>query len=687
MDLNKLSTEVAKFGIDFRFDGDPSNLPQAQRDLRRFRASLYLSYLKDISDYVTNVLAKPTAQGGLDGDYSFCKTGLQSPALIGDLASVFDYWVTPAVMEALDTANIKSVAGYQSYFNNRILNASDITWDTNVTAFLNSYPITKNALDQIAANFKLNIKTACERICRDRLAIQKLFSDDNQAVTLSSLKGIKSTGSDFHKGGQQVLILTFGVWWWIKPQKVPTPLQYFVPYPWWDLKLVYKPADLAVDCLLVGDSTAVNRALAPAPPFMQRSLTEIFNRRVARLNDPTMEPLPTYRILPMVTTSAQTPPPIRTAYGYIQYLSYDFGGTYLSAKNVYPFGYSDYVIFPKQNAQSIITKFYRQVGEWTAICSTFSLTDLHIENVRAHEYQPHLIDLEISLTAPMAVVEDTDLFMVQEENPIGGINGETLAGPNYWKISTSGQGLITSIQSVRGAKKQQQNRLRLFNGQLVPIDKASLIEGLKNGLEVLRACQQDDDFDPWFTRLHHVLVRLIPYATPDWTTLRQRIYELAPQGGVNIPLGTTIDESLLYKFSEEYGAYQVKRTPQPDFIVLDPSVVPGATAELTSFDIPTFYHQIDTTDILDSSGNPLTIPVNVTVQEDQPPPVQKASNIIPAGVYFAATPTTDIVKNGQVADLGGDAFDYRYGNLVWETTKALNPKPSAQNLNLIVSDK
>jgi hypothetical protein len=457
-----------------------------------------------------------------------------------------------------------------------------------------------------------------------------------------------------------------------------------VPYPWWDLKLVYKPADLEVDCLLVGDSAAVNRVVYPAQ-FMQQSLTEIFNARVAMLKDSTIEPLPTYRILPRNPTSSQTPPPIRGAYGYIQHLGYDLSGTSVTAKGYYPLGYSDYLIFPNQPQGPIVTKFYRQLGEWTALSTTFSLTDLHIENVRAYRYQPHLIDLEISLTAPMNTVEDTDLFIMLENSPIGGINGELLAGPNYWNMAVS-QGRINSTQSVRGKRRTLENRLQRPGKQIVPIDQGHLIQGFENGMGVLRACEEAGDFTTWFNRLNHVLVRLIPYATSDWTEARQRIYELAPQAGPGTQLAPTINETLLIKFSEGWGAYQDQQTPQPDFIVMDPTVVPGATGDLTGFDIPTFYHQIATTDILDSNGNALAVPANVMVQLDNPPPVQMAANINPQ-IYFRRPPTTDVVQNGQVADLGNDFFYQRVDDLVKEIRKALNPQQMAQSLNAIISDK
>ena len=60
----------------------------------------------------------------------------------------------------------------------------------------------------------------------------------------------------------------------------------------------------------------------------------------------------------------------------------------------YPFASSDFIVFRSQNEQSIVRDFYRMEGALAAICGSFSITDIHIENMRVVGLKPSLIDVE-----------------------------------------------------------------------------------------------------------------------------------------------------------------------------------------------------------------------------------------------------------------------------------------------------
>src|SRR5262249_1124905 len=132
-------------------------------------------------------------------------------------------------------------------------------------------------------------------------------------------------------------------------------------------------------------------------------------------------PLPTYKILPIKCMSAQKAgqdalAEVPNLYGYIEYLSYEGPDVY------YPFGTGDFTIFPLDEVGAKrITDFYQQMGEWVALACTFSLIDLHLQNVRVRRYQPYLIDLEVSLGEPIADVDQTFLF--ESLHRVGGIDG------------------------------------------------------------------------------------------------------------------------------------------------------------------------------------------------------------------------------------------------------------------------
>ncbi len=353
MDLNQLQAELSRLGVTLSSNSDPANIAAALPGQRQYRASLYLAQLQAAETFFTTTLAQPLPIG-LGAGYAFVQTALQSPELLNSLALSLDLWVGPAVQQHIEANNFANYAAYQNYFNNNILNLVNATYNVNVAAFYVQYPITANAVQRITANFQANIREACERIIADRVNIQNLFIDQFPGLTLDSLKAIKSTGSDFHKGGKQVLILTFATsWWW----------GYI---PWWsDLKVVYKPTDLEVDCLLVGNTAAVNNAIG-GPAFQAHSLAEIFNARGAANPPAGFEALPTYRILPRNPTSALPMGPgglpVRNAYGYIEHLGYDLTGSQVPYTNLYLYGASDFLIFQYQNEVPIITDFYHRMS-------------------------------------------------------------------------------------------------------------------------------------------------------------------------------------------------------------------------------------------------------------------------------------------------------------------------------------
>jgi len=149
-----------------------------------------------------------------------------------------------------------------------------------------------------------------------------------------------------------------------------------------------------VDSLIIGDSAAINRV---NPGFMTNSLIEIYNNRLKRYkenhSDFRGQPLATYRILPRNYISAHRvgyPLPIKNAYGYIEYLNYEFSGSDDDKlfSGFYPGAESDYLVFKTQDEKEIVRTFYRKEGALAALCCTFSLLDMHIENIRVKKYTP-----------------------------------------------------------------------------------------------------------------------------------------------------------------------------------------------------------------------------------------------------------------------------------------------------------
>src|SRR5262249_27463055 len=147
--------------------------------------------------------------------------------------------------------------------------------------------------------FQNNIRLACERVIADKRRIERFFQDAYSDLTLRSLDRIESTGSDFHKGGKQVLTLEFSAIY--IGRHIPPSRHQLQPGPRvTTFKLMYKPSDVEIDCLIAGKSDAINAVMKPRV-FMTESLTEIFNALCVQqqANLPNALPLPTYRILPI----------------------------------------------------------------------------------------------------------------------------------------------------------------------------------------------------------------------------------------------------------------------------------------------------------------------------------------------------------------------------------------------------
>jgi hypothetical protein len=690
MDLVQLQTRLRALGV---------------RPKETYRASLYIDYLNLAEAYFKNVLSKSVQNGGLGDDYPFVANALTSANLLQELADLLDFFVAPAVDADLRRAYAPPPGlghggpggwTYQNYFTGVILNANDVTFGNNITAFRTRYPITAAAFEKLAANFERNIFQSCRRIIADKTLLTAFYRDlYEDEFSILSLQKIKSTGSDFHKGGKQVLILTFAIVHTVDygPPIGPAPTRE-------ELKVVYKPSDLEVDCLILGDSAVVNRVLGP-PNFMAASLFEIYNQRLhtMKANDPafTGEPLTTYRILPRNYISAYNAGgpvlPIRNAYGYIQYLDNDVSGTAAQVFGYYPFGASDYLIFKTQSKNEITKIFYRQEGALAAVCCSFSIEDMHVENVRVMKYAPYLIDLEISLTSIISDIFDTRLSGAN-----GGITGVSIMGQDYeWGVSNiPGSASIGRIDSLT----YYQNRLwfAIEGRQKTPIavSRQYLLQGFADGMSVLQTCQQNGDFNVWFGRLNNVLVRYLAYGTSDFKRIRSKIFidqllERAPAPGA--ALADTQEAALRSFLTGEYDAFARAKDPtaNPDFVTLTQT---ECGPDYLNLDIPVFYYRIGSTAIIDSRGADVPIPPEVVINRpgvNPVPPTRRARVTGVGGIFNRATffnnlPMQTNVQQGQVQILGDGRFATRRNQLRATITQALGNNAGNSPTRLISDD-
>jgi hypothetical protein len=607
------------------------------------RACLYLQHIQDTYTFFNTTLRNAANNGGLGAGYSFVATAVQDPELLNALCNALDEFLCPAIQAHLLTAGNNLLPDFQTYYANNFLNAN---YPANVTAFFNTYVVTRDILLHIAQNFRNNILQACQRIYNDRAAIAKAFAS---GAEISKLTKIKSTGSDFHKGGKQVLILTFYMKVYVSVS-IPPP-----PSLW--LNLIYKPSDIETDCLIVGDSATVNAQHHIPQPFQDKSLFEILNTGIAAAlrNDPTLSLalLPTYRILPMAYTSTEPPDPvptplgyqlnIRRAYGYIEFLPHSH---YSGPWNFYAFGNSDYKIFPKQDKNAICRKFYRLIGQISAIAATFSISDLHAENLIVKNYLPYLIDLEISLTLPILEISNTVLYNRTEK---AGVNGARKEDDFAYR-----QERVRNILQINDHQEAAfgQNRMMTVTGSLIDPGGGSnpsyICKGLRDMIDVIQSANaphNNQDLNAWIARVNNILVRNLPMATGDFRTL-VKVSANSTRCTDNTALGRIVDTKRGDLFQQWRGDHNLN----PDFLALQNAYVVN---DFNNGDIPIFYHRIGpaSVNIVDSDGNEVRSPGNISYRDSENAPLQQAAYALPGPrtAFFPASPFTTNVVNTQLA--------------------------------------
>ena len=581
---------------------------------------------------------------------------------MNDMAKMFDLFIGTAVDKAL-SLNVPNNQTYQQYFDTNILNNN---YPANLVAFRNTFVVSTGALQLLYNHFTGNIEQACRRLYADKARLDTFF-DALTPYTIHAvqeLTNIKSTGSDFHKGGTQVLILTLDV-------DVAGLFDY---NPVTDVKrLVYKPSDIEADCLLAGRSDVVN---AVVPAFMKASLFEIYNTQLAAYKqahpDFTGLPVPTYGILPRNYQSivpGGPPLPVRAAYGYIEFLNNDLSGTSIQFNGYYPFAQSDYLIFKSQDAAAITRTFYRTEGAIAALACSFSIQDLHLENLRVKTYLPYLIDMEISLNKETDSIGATSLIS-SLGLPTGGINGLFLNAQDFTWVTppptaTGNQCYLNQHYET----DYKENRLWRWEGvrnkQYVPIDQTALLTGFTDGMTVLRAAQQNQAFNAWFNRLNNVVVRYIPYATADFKNSFITPYYFNP----NNASGQLFTMQTLVLGQLEVDARNYHAPDLPNFYVLAGG---QCLRDLNQLDIPIYYYRIGMQQIIDSIGAQVQITPSVPINNPNPPPDTTQLNVTyNLTTFFPNNPTTAVVDQQQVQALGDARYAARLLLLQTSITNSL----------------
>jgi hypothetical protein len=526
----------------------------------------------------------------------------------------------------------QAYARYFERYINKVWRDPDREIGSGVDIFLRRHVMIEHAVKKSAAHFANNIITACERICADWATIGSLFFPGTLPTKVAK---IATTGSDFHKGGQQVMIFTF-----LCADNMKR-------------KLVYKPADVELDYRLVGNTHLAS--LDKTALGAGQSLTELIN---GFLSDE--HKLPTYRVLPRHPGSGLQPQngrlPIEKSYGYIEFLTHEPSGQ--------P---SDWVT----NNEDDIRNFYRQWGGVLAMGSLFSLSDLHQENVIVHQLRPHLIDLEVSLTGPVDGVSGT----LALDSTIGGLTGVDHAEVRRARGYDETANLIVAQLSVdpKAPRAPTMNRVRLLEHLAEPKD---YIRHLVFGFALtMRTCREHvDDLTRWLddTRVKKTVARFIPYPTGEFNSRIRLLYGPLYCGS---PVPRAARDFKREPFiGWEQNALKPHQSP--------PTVPEGETrgqwpaprqnyaiqtaehnfADYLNCDVPSYYHRLNSRNLLNARGEKVVVRMDLSEDHRQ--------------TYFPQS-THRIVRK-QVTDLSDqNMFQARVENAVHEIANGFKTDPKS----------
>lgn len=630
-------------------------------DFSQRRRRIYQDRLTATADFFKDMLRKPPFDA--QQDVGRMQAALIDPELIEALAGMLDTYAIYGVVrdfERLDetkallvadpsqrlpldraiprdlpartianpAAGLSTDALIGRYFDWYIDVADVGDGSSGVKAFLARYPLLDYAMDTVTAHHQSNVKLACERIATDWNSIGAAFFPGD---TITRLSEIRTTGSDFHKGGKQVLILSF---WLEKADGLG--------------RVVYKPSSVEIDCRIVGDSAAVNR-IKPEGYTQPTSLTELMNRHSRRQkNRFTSAPLPTYTVLPYKRRS------VKEAYGYIEFLTRepvvkgpfavftDIEGKQadtVSSMSKRDVRRSDWVVASGKREQV----FYHQGGRLLAMAYAVSVSDLHVQNVIVHGKHPCLIDLEDALKHPMTSISETGLR--------GGLTRDIDPEGNVLEITATEGGLPRAAWVRNPLGKPATSRLfrwlgegkpgrmvNLHEGDRGTRNQRAFLRGLIEGVRTLADPQCNADVVSWVKSLDSTIVRFVPVATGGYAPVGRDLFQKCCETAIDRKKGTVDFGEIAYtesntksylladtvvnrrrewqtrdvKYAKEGPLMRAWRAP-PFFALEHPD---HAWRDFLNCDVPAFYHCLGELELRNSAGAAVDVKLAVRWQSD-----------------------------------------------------------------------
>nr|HAT8714521.1 DUF4135 domain-containing protein [Legionella jordanis] len=400
---------------------------------------------------------------------------------------------------------------YSEYFNVRHKNNAELF----AKNMKKNYPNMSIHFAALGKNSTDNSLLLLARLKKDWDLLKHSLLEDWQTP---ELRRIISSGSDFHKHGQQVLILEF--------TDGKNGLR----------KVIYKPSPVTADAMLFGDLQRLSKI---DPAFTgEASFIELVNLNVLpSVKQPIAKPLPTYLIIPRIDDDKDS---LANHYGYIEYLSHspsdptEYEDLLLTRiKKARPSemendAFRDDItallettkekflaLACKHAACDFLVKgdsdrkqYSYDCGMLLAVMTLTGLSDSHLENIIIHELRPMLIDGEACFCQRVSPTpQDFSAF----DAVSGSMNALSTANEDFYFLFD-----ITGIQKISISKGAKNVLYEIDeNGEVVACqpDKELLKEGYRDGLELM--AKHGQAFLAWFEQPHvmHMMIRVIPQKT------------------------------------------------------------------------------------------------------------------------------------------------------------------------------
>lgn len=232
-------------------------------------------------------------------------------------------------------------------------------------------------------------------------------------------------------------------------------------------------------------------------------------------------------------------------------------------------------------------------------------------------------------------------------------------------------------------ERYQHGKNRLWEGPHALINTAQYSEPMRKGFEntmelIRRALQKGNPFDSWFTRLKKgAIVRIVPLGTNVFQELIG--YVFSPNNRQNIPVAARQDMERHLSTAYDTWANAPATTP-PQFLCLQLEYVIN---DIVNFDVPVFYHQLNTSNVMDSWGTTITIPDTITIDGRQKP----IRGLLNRAAYFSAPPL-DEVQRVQLGDINhGNTSPTQVKVLLGQLQSGIESNKGVEMYNELVTNK